>query len=155
MEIEIVENKKQSLYVYNSDELLFYSTIKFNFLKKNLIKIFDFNNQLILELESHVTPFRSTKYKILFQNIKIENITDDFLGFDEDKILKNIKSDFLKFNQNSVYLYNGIKVAEIKQKLWESQQRIMLNIDEEFLSFSNFIIIHVLSTKTGYNSISD
>ncbi len=152
MEIEIVENKKQSLYVYKADELLYYSTIKFNWLNKNLIKIFNSNNDLVLEIQRHTGPFRSTTYKILFQNIKIKDVTDDSLSFDEDKILKNIKNDFLSFNQNSIYLCNEIKVAEIKQKLWNSPQKIILNVDEKFLDFLNFIIIHVLLTKTGHNS---
>ncbi len=153
MEIEIIENKKQSLYVYKADELLFYSTIKFNWHRKNLVKIFNSNEDLIFELQSYAAPFRSTKYKILYQNLNIENITDDFLRFDEDKILKNKRSDFLSFNQNSFYLHNGIKIAETKQKLWDSPQRIMLNLDENFLELLTLIIIHILSIKTGFNSI--
>ncbi|MGN7812733.1 hypothetical protein [Flavobacterium sp. 22076] len=155
MEIEIVENKEQNLFVYKDEKLLFYSTIKFNWLRKNLIKIFDSNHKLILEIQSYETPFRSLKYKILFQDSNIEDISEDLIYFDGGKTIKNQKSDFLSFNQNCFYTYKGNKVAETKQKLWNSPQKIILNIDEKDLNLLKFIIIHILSRKTGYNSNTD
>ncbi|KRD10516.1 hypothetical protein ASE21_12530 [Flavobacterium sp. Root901] len=155
MKIEIIEDKKQSLFVYNNDELLFYSVIKFNWLRRNSIKIFDGNDNLIIELKTYESPFRSSKYKIQFQDENIQIITEDYISVDENIILKNNRSTFLSFNQNCFYTYGENKVAETKQKLWNSPQKIILNIDEKYLSFLKFIVIHILSTKTGSNSNSD
>ncbi|MTH16736.1 hypothetical protein [Flavobacterium sp. LC2016-01] len=155
MKIEIVENREQSLFVYNDDELLFHSTIKFNWLRKNLVKIFDSSDKLIFELQCYEAPFKTSKYKILFQDFNIKEITEEYICFDEDKTLTNQKSDFLSFNQNCFYTYKENKVAETKQKLWNSPQKIILNINEKDMNLLKFIIIHVLSTKTGYNSNSD
>ena len=97
MDIEFVENKKQSLYAYKDDELLFYSTIKFNWLRKNLVKIFDFNDDLILELLSYESPFGSAKYEILFQNKEktkdIIEITGVYIS-DHNKILRRTKANY-------------------------------------------------------------
>lgn len=156
MEIKIIENKKQSLYVYKNDELLFYSTIKFNWTRKNLVKIFNSNDELIIEVQSYEPMFGSAKYKIIFQNkeeIKdcIIGITEDQIFFNDNKILNKQNSDFLSFNQNCLYFFNKIMIAKIEQKMWNSPQKIILNIDEKESNFLN-VIIHVLIVRTGYDS---
>ena len=159
MKIEIVENRKQSLFAYKNDELLFYSTIKFNWLKKNLVKIFDSNDDLILELQSYEPPFSSAKYKILFQNIEktkdISEITEIDMFFNLNKSLRKTKGNYFSFNINFSYFSETIKIADIKQKFWSSTQKMYLEINDENIDFLNYIMIHILSTRTGYNSNVD
>ncbi|KQX00624.1 hypothetical protein [Flavobacterium sp. Root420] len=159
MKIEIVENRKQSLFAYKNDELLFYSTIKFNWLKKNLVKIFDSNDDLILELQSYEPPFSSPKYKILFQDIEktkdISEITEIDMFFNLNKSLRKTKGNYFSFNTNFSYFSETIKIADIKQKFWSSTQKMYLEINDENIDFLNYIMIHILSTRTGYNSNVD
>lgn len=97
MEVEIVENRKQSLFAYKNGELLFYSTIKFNWLKKNLVKIFDSKDNLLLELQSYDAPFRPLNLKVLSQNIdktkNIIQISEYEIVFNENKKLMSQKQD--------------------------------------------------------------
>jgi len=159
MTVEILEDKKQSLFAYKNNDLLFYSTIKFNWLKKNLIKIFDSNGNLILELQSHNPPFSSSKYKILFQNKErtkdIIEISEIKLFFSLNKSLRKTKGNYFSFNTNFSYFSETIKIADIKQKFWSSSQKLSLEINPENIDFLNHIIIHILSTRTGYNSNVD
>lgn len=159
MTVEILEDKKQSLFAYKNNDLLFYSTIKFNWLKKNLVKIFDSNDNLILELQSHNPPFSSSKYKILFQNKEktkdISEISEIKLFFNLNKSLRKTKGNYFSFNTNFSYFSETIKIADIKQKFWSSSQKLSLEINPENIDFLNHIIIHILSTRTGYNSNVD
>ncbi|WP_431241583.1 hypothetical protein ACQ9BO_16265 [Flavobacterium sp. P21] len=158
MEIEIIENNKQSLFVYKNGELLFYSTIKFNFLRKNIIKIFDSNDELVLELKSYQTPFSSAKFEILFQNKDktndINEITEVYLTFDHNQTIRRIGENHFSFNLKSSYFINKIKIADIKLKFWTSTQKMSLNLNLEYEEFLDSIIFHILSTRTGYNSNS-
>nr|WP_294781324.1 hypothetical protein [uncultured Flavobacterium sp.] len=88
MEIEIVENKKQSLYVYENDELLFYSIIDFKWTKKNIVKVFDSKSDLMFEVESQKLPFRFQKIKILFQKTK------------KEKNINALNYNYILFNEN-------------------------------------------------------
>ncbi|MFG4002389.1 hypothetical protein [Flavobacterium aquidurense] len=157
MDIEFVENKKQSLYAYKDDELLFYSTIKFNWLRKNSVKIFDFNDDLILELLSYESPFGSAKYEILFQNKEktkdIIEITGVYIS-DHNKILRRTTANYFSLNNSFSYFLEGNTIADVKEKFWSSSQKMSLKIDVEKGEFLNNIIIHILSTRTGYNSNS-
>lgn len=75
MEIEILQDKKQSLYVYKNDELLFYSKIKFNFTNR-IVAIYNQNDILVLEVKYKMTLINNF-YKILFQNeLVTENISE-------------------------------------------------------------------------------
>lgn len=156
MEIEIVENKKQNLYVYENDVLLFYSTIDFKWTRNNIIKIFDYKDDLNLEIEDSNGLFWSRKFKILFKKMTEEkNIKDfsfDHILFNENVKLKRQKDDFFALNQNFSYSLNGIRIAEAKQKMWNSPQKIALEIDDRYLDFKDFIIIHILIIRTGFNS---
>lgn len=155
MEVEIIENNKQSLFVYKNGELFFFSTIKFNFFKKNLVKIFDSNDELILELESYERPFSSAKFEILFQNKDktkdINEITKVCLTFDQDKTIRRIGENHFSFNLKSSYFINKIKLADIRLKFWSTTQKMSLNLNLEGEEFLNSIIFHILSTRTGYN----
>jgi hypothetical protein len=156
MKIEFLENRKQSLFAYQNGELLFYSTIKFNWLKKNLVKIFDYNDDLIIELQTYESPFSSAKYKILFQNIEktrdISEITETNLFFNFDKSLRKTKGNIFSFNTSFSYFLDRTKIADIKQKFWSTSQKMSLEINDENVEFLDYLIIHVLSTRTGYNS---
>ena len=158
MEIEIIEDYKQSLFVYKNGELLFYSTIKFSFLRKNIIKIFDSNDELVLELKSYETPFSLAKFEILFQNKdktkNINEITKVYLTFDQNQTIRRIGENHFSFNLKSSYFINKIKLADIKLKFWTSTQKMSLNLNLEYEEFLDSIIFHVLSTRTGYNSNS-
>ncbi|UWY27169.1 hypothetical protein N4T20_15710 [Flavobacterium sp. TR2] len=156
MKIELVENKKQSLYVYENDILLFYSTIDFKWTKKNIIKIFDDKDDLILEIEILQLPFKLQKIKILFQKTieekVIKDFTYDYILFNKNENLKRQKDDFFDLNQNYSYSLKGIKIAQTKQKMWNSPQKISLEINDQYLYYKNLIIIHILVMRTGFNS---
>lgn len=152
MEIEIVENKKQSLYVYRNDELLYYSTVEFNWYK-TIIKIFDHNNDLVLDLENRVI-FINNYYKILFQKENLLNdisdITDDHILFNKNKKLKKkYNNRFISMNWNYHYTFEETRIAEVTQNLWKSPRRILLNMNDENLDFLHSIIFHILAVQTG------
>lgn len=138
--------------------MLFYSTIKFNWFRKNLIKIFDSNDDLILELQSYEPVFSSGRYKILFQN---KNKTKDIILIDkiyisnQNVMLRRTQENIFSFNTNFSYFLDEIKVADIKHKFWSSLQKIFVKIDNENIELLDQIIIHILSIRTGYNSNSD
>ncbi|MCD9573931.1 hypothetical protein [Flavobacterium soyae] len=155
MEIEIIEDKNQNLFVYKDGKLLFYSTIKFNWLRKNLIKIFDSNDDLILELQSYEPVFSSAKYEILFQDKdKIKDIIEINKSYisNQDTILRITPENIFSFNTDFSYFLDGIKVADIKHKFWSSSQKISVLFDNENIELLDQIIIHILSIHTGYNS---
>jgi hypothetical protein len=156
MEIEIVEDKKQSLYVYENDKLLFYSTIDFKWTGNNIIKIFDSKDDLNLEIEDYNGFLWSQKFKISFQKTREErNINDftyDYISFDENENLKRQKEDFFALNQNCFYSLKGTKIAQTKQKMWNSPQKIILEINDKYLDLKDLIIIHILVIRTGFNS---
>lgn len=156
MEIKILENKKRSLYAYKNDELLFYSTFKFNWLRKNLVKIFDSNDELIIELQSYEPPFGSTKYKILYQNNEktknVSQITETHIFFNLNKSIRRTRGNYFSFNTKFSYFSDIIKISDIKEKFWSSLQNLSLTIDIENIDFLDQIIIHILSTRTGYDS---
>ena len=152
MEIEIIENKKQNLYVYKNDDLSFYSTIHVNWTNRN-IKIYNQDDNLLLNVKVQTLLFKTT-YKILFQselmNKAVSNITDYHIFFDQNKNLKLSLNNF-SFNPNFSYFLGETKIAYVKQKIWSSLQKITLYIDDENLEFLDQIIIHLLVKKTGFN----
>ncbi|MBS7253905.1 hypothetical protein [Flavobacterium branchiicola] len=158
MEIKIIEDKKQSLYAYKNDQLLFYSTIKFNWLRKNLVRIFDSNDQLVLELQISETPFGSAKFKILFQNkglIKdVTEITKTNILFDGNKKIRKTSENLFSFNLKSSYFLEKSKIADVEGKFWTTTQKFYIDFDSEYEEFLNLVIIHILATRTGYNSNS-
>ncbi|CAA9201987.1 hypothetical protein [Flavobacterium collinsii] len=153
MTIEFTEDKKQSFFAYKNDELLFYSTIKFNWLRKNLVKIFNSNNDLILELQSYEPVFSSPKYKILFQNKQktkdISEITELNLFFDINKKIRKTNENLFSFKTSFSYYSTTTKIADLKVKYWSS--KMSLQINDENIEFLDPIIIHLLSTYTGHN----
>lgn len=155
MEINIVEKKDQNLYVYHNEELLFYSKLKWNWFKRNVITVFNKNDELVIEFQSYVS-FYSTKFKILKQNKEkisdINNIEENVVNIGENVSIKRVIENHFAFNWNFIYRHNGNKIAEVKQKLYGFPQRIFLNIVEENNEFKNAIIIHILAIRTGFSS---
>ena len=84
IQIEIIEKKDQNLYVYQNENLLFYSKLKWNWLKRNVVTIFDENNDLVIEFQSY-TSFFITKFKILKQDndktYKISKINVAYINY--------------------------------------------------------------------------
>ncbi len=66
--------------------------------------------------------------------------------------MKRQKDDFFAINQNFSYSLNGIKIAQIKQKTWNSAQKINVEINNQYLDFKDLILIHILIIRTGFNS---
>ena len=155
MEIEIIEKKDQNLYVYQNSNLLFYSKLKWNYLKRNVITIFDENDEIVIEFQSY-TLFFISKFKILKQvnNTinKITNISDDFISYGKNKNIEKEIDNYFSFNLNFSYFYKKRKIAEVKQKLYSFPQKILLKIDEKDIEFRNSVVIHILAIRTGYLS---
>ena len=154
MEIEILQDKKQSLYVYKNDELLFYSKVKSNW-NNRIITIYNHNDILLLEVKYKMT-FIKTYYKILYQN---ELVTENISEITNTRIIYNfgkrlyIKQDyFIALDGNFSYYFKEIRVSQLKQKNWVSKPKISLNIDDENLEFLNPVILHILAIRAGYNS---
>lgn len=154
MELEIVQDKKQGLYVYKNDELLFYSKVKFNW-TNTIITIYDRNDILVLEVKYKMT-FIKTYYKILFQNElvteSISEITDTRIIFGIDKRLYTKQDYFIAISGNFSYYFKEFRVSQLKQKNWVSKPKILLSINDENLEFLNPVILHLLAIRAGYSS---
>jgi hypothetical protein len=154
MEIEIVQDKKQSLYVYKDDELLFYSKVKFNW-NNIIISIYDQHDIVVLEIEYKMT-FLKTYYNILFQNElltkNISEITDTRIIFDSDKRLYIKQDYFFSLQGNFSYYLKEVKISQLKQKVWISKPKLLLNINDQNLDFLNPVIFHILAIRAGNNS---
>ncbi|MXO04238.1 hypothetical protein [Flavobacterium sp. HBTb2-11-1] len=154
MEIEILQDKKRSLYVYKNNELSFYSKVKFNWANR-ITKIYNHDNILLLEVEYKMTLINS-HYKILFQNELVKEniveITDTRIVFDTNERLYTKQGYFIAINGNFSYYFKEIRVSQLKQKNWVSNPKILLNINDENLEFLNLIIFHILATGAGYSS---
>jgi hypothetical protein len=119
MEIEIIQDKKQRLYVYKNEKLLFYSKVKFNFANR-IIAIYNQNNILLLEVKYKMTLINNY-YKILFQNelVKesiLEEITNTRIIFDYDKRLYIKQDYFFNITGNFSYYFKKNRVSQLKQK---------------------------------------
>ncbi|SNR92796.1 hypothetical protein [Flavobacterium sp. ov086] len=154
MEIEIVQDKKQSLYVYRDDELLFYSKVKFNWTNR-IITIYNDNNILLLEVKYKMSFFNSY-YNILFQNElftkNISEITDTRIIFGFGKRLYIKQDYFISLDGNFSYYFKETKISQVKQKTWVSKPKMLLNINDENLEFLHPVILHILAIRAGYNS---
>ena len=153
--IEIIEKKDQNLYVYQNENLLFYSKLKWNWLKRNVVTIFDEKNDLVIEFQSY-TSFFITKFKILKQDndktYKISKINDAYINYGKNINLKKETDNHFSFNLNFSYFYKKRKVAEVKQKLYSFPQKIHINIEEKNIEFRNLVIVHIFAIRTGYSS---
>ncbi|MHC0441852.1 hypothetical protein [Flavobacterium sp. 3-210] len=149
MEIEIIEKQEQCLFVYEEDELLFYSTVKFNWFSR-IIKIYNPFDVLVLELK-----FDNFSYQVLHQNKfmtkDVYKIDEKALFFNKDKRLYIKSKWFITFNHNFNYFFKGNKIADVKQNIWSLITKYQLNINNESLEFRNQLIFHVLAIKTGYS----
>lgn len=154
MEIEIVQDKKQSLYVYKNYELLFYSNVEFNFTNR-IITIYNHNDILLLEVKYKMT-FIKTYYKILFQNgllsEEISEITNTRIIFGSGKRLYIKQDYFISIDGNFSYYFKESKISQLKQKSWISNSKMSLNINDENVEFLNPILFHVLAIRAGHNS---
>lgn len=154
MEIEILQDKRQSLYVYKSDELLFYSKVKFSWVNR-ITAIYDHNDILLLEMNYKMT-FLNTYYKILFQNELVKEhvleITNTRIVFDYDKRLYIKQDYFFNITGNFSYYFKEVRAAQLKQKNWVSKPKMLLIVNDENLEFLNPIIFHILAIRAGYNS---
>ena len=94
----------------------------------------------------------------MFQNKNITKditeITKTSLSFNQNRTIKRISEKYFSFNLKHSYFLDKIKLADMKGKFWSTTQKISLNLNMEHEEFINPIIIHILSTKTGYNSNS-
>lgn len=154
MEIEILQDKKQNLFVYKNDQLLFYSKVKFNFTNR-IVAIYNQNDILLLEVKYKMTLINSC-YKILFQNELVKEnileITNTRIIFDYNKRLYIKQDYFFNIIGNFSYYFKEIRVSQLKQKNWVSKPMMLLSINDENLEFLNPVIFHILAIRAGYNS---
>lgn len=154
MEIEILRDKKQNLYVYKNKELLFYSKLKSNW-TNSIVEIYNEDDTLLLEVQYKMTLINSY-YKILFQNELVKEniveITDTRIIFD-NKRLYTKQDYFIAISGNFSYYFKEIRICRLKQNNWISKPKILLNINDENLEFLNLVIFHILATGAG--NISD
>lgn len=154
MVIEIVQDKKQNLYVYKNEELLFYSKVKFNW-SNRIIAIYDNKDILILEVKYKMT-FIKTYYKILFQNEliteNISEITNTRIIYDYGKRLYIKQDYFISLDGNFSYYFKEFRVSQLKQKIWVSKPKMLLTVNDESLQFLNPVIFHILAIRAGCNS---
>ncbi|WP_433830689.1 hypothetical protein [Flavobacterium anhuiense] len=151
MEIDILYTK-EGLRVCKDDNLLFYSKGNSNFINR-IVKVFNPNNNLLLELKIIDLIFKN-KYKILFQN-------QDLLGFNITHVnyydmsldggtsfKKRYNNRIISFNWNYYYLYGETKIAQVKHNVKDHPNMMVVNVNDDNLSFLNWILIHVLLTRT-------
>ncbi|AWK06062.1 hypothetical protein HYN56_18250 [Flavobacterium crocinum] len=153
MEIEILQDKKRSLYVYKNNELLFYSKVKSNWANR-ITEIYNHDDVLLLEVKHKMTLIKSY-YKILFQNELVKEdiveITDTRIIFDSNKRLYTKQDYFIAINGNYSYYFKENRVSQLKQKNWVSNPKIFLSINDENLEFLNPVIFHILAIEAGYS----
>jgi hypothetical protein len=151
MKISIIEKDGQNLYACKDDKLIFYSHIKYNHFKRNVLKIFDGNNHQILELKLF-RPFLNTRYKIISQDKTvtkdISKISDSEVCFEQIKLIQRKREHFFALNLNASYFSENRHIADVKQKMWYSSKKIQLLIEEKDSEFLKIIIIHILATCT-------
>ncbi|WP_163410942.1 LURP-one-related/scramblase family protein [Flavobacterium ajazii] len=149
MILEIIQKGTQSLFVYQDGQLLFYSVLKFNWINR-IINIYNQNDDLFLELKCR-SFFMKSNYQILFQNQSltpfINEINSRTITFNNDKHLTVNQKHFISFNYN--YYFRDTKIAELKKKIFSTSFKMILDINDENLEFSNQIIMHILSIETG------
>ena len=152
MEFKIIEQKNRGLNIYKNENVIFYSTIKRNWLNTNLIEIFDNSGNKIIELKR--TGLFTDKIKIINQNVELsENIS-------EIKTLKicygkniQIKSSITIFpflNPKKFYL-NNIKIGTLKEK-FKSKKEFILSIEEKNIEYLNPILFYVLAINTDFEN---
>ncbi|MCM0667190.1 hypothetical protein [Flavobacterium tyrosinilyticum] len=153
MEIEIIEKQNQSLFVYKEGGLLFYSTVKFNWISR-IIKIYNPYDVLALELK-YGSFFQKSTYLILHQNKfmtkLISDIDSKILIFDNNKRLLTKSAHFFSLSHNFNYFFEGKIIAQVKQNIFSIQTKYLLNVNDENLELLDQIIFHLLSIKTGYS----
>lgn len=149
MILEIIQKRRQSLFVYQDGKLLFYSVVRFNWINR-IINIYNENDDLLLELK-YRSFFMKSNYKILFQNQSlnpfINEINSRSITFNTDKHLTVDSKYFISFNYN--YYFRDTKIAELKKKIFSTSSKMTLELNDENLEFSYLIIMHVLSIETG------
>ncbi|PXY47243.1 hypothetical protein [Flavobacterium hydrophilum] len=149
MILEIIQKGRQSLFVYQDGNLLFYSVVKFNWINR-IINIYNQNDDLLLELKCR-SFFMKSNYKILFQNQSlnpfINEINSRSITFNTDKYLTVDSKYFISFNYN--YYFRDTKIAELKKKIFSISSKMTLELNDENLEFSDQIIMHILSIETG------
>jgi hypothetical protein len=149
MEIEIIEKQNHSLFVYKEGQLLFYSTVKFNWFNK-IIKVYNPYDVLALELKND--PFY---FEIFHQNKfmtrLICKINNEAIIFNNNKRLYVKTAYFISINNNFNYFFEGRKIAQVKQKIVSFSTKFLLTVNDENLEFLDQIIFHVLSIKTGFS----
>ncbi|MDO8317452.1 MAG: hypothetical protein Q7T12_08015 [Flavobacterium sp.] len=152
MEFKIIEQKNRGLNVYKNEDLIFYSTIKTNWLKTNLIKIFDKSGNKIIELNK--TGIFTDKIRILNQNIEFtKNIS-------EIKTLKicygksiQIKTSIIifPFLKPKIFYYNNGPIGVLKEN-FKPKKEFTLTIEEENIEFLNPIIFYILTINTDFEN---
>lgn len=152
MEIDIRYAKKVSLQAFKNEELLFYSTVNHNLFSRN-IKVFSNDDNLVLEIKITDLIF-TNHYKILFQNNNfidpIEWIDVGHIYFSKSKILKKrYNNRIISFYWDYYYIYEDIKVAQIKHKVKNSSSKMSIIIEDQYACFRNKILIHILAVRTA------
>ncbi|MNX13969.1 hypothetical protein D3C86_437810 [compost metagenome] len=152
MEIDIVYTK-EGLSAYKDDNLLFYSKGSFNFINR-IVKLFNDNDKLLLEVKIIDLIFID-KYKIFFQDQDLlgYNITQmDYYEMCLDRgtsIKKRYNNRIISFNWNYYYLYEQNKIAQVKHNVKYYPILMVVNVNDENLSFVNLLLIHILLTRTN------
>lgn len=149
MEIEII-HKNRGLRAFKDNTLLFYSTAKINIFKR-FIKVFNYDDILVLELKITDLIFK-TSYKILFQNndliSHVTRISYDDIFFDKnDSLNKRFNNRTISFNWDYCYFYKNVKITQIKHNTKKYPCIMVLDIEEKNLNFLDQILIHILSTR--------
>lgn len=151
MEIDILYTK-EGLGARKDDNLLFYSKRNFNFINR-IVKVFNYNNDLLLELKIIDLIFKN-KYKILFQNQDLLGCNIIKMNYHEmyldggESIKKRYNNRIISFNWNYYYLYKQTKIAQVKHNVKYHPNMMVVNINDENLSFVNLLLIHILLTRT-------
>jgi hypothetical protein len=152
VEFKIIEQKNRGLNIYKNENIIFYSTIKRNWLNTNLIEIFDNSGNKIIELKR--TGLFTDRITIINQNIELSGNISEIktlkICYGENIQIKSSITIFPFLNPKKFYS-NNIQIGTLKEK-FKSKKEFILYIEERNIEYLNPILFYILAINTSFEN---
>lgn len=149
MELKVIASINKDLEIFKNDEKIFYSTIKYLWLRK-IIEVFNAKDEKLIEIK--YAGFFTETYKIISQsdilNLKIKSINDsEILLNDNSKIQKSRYS--FGFKSRSAYMHKGEKIATSEENYWFWKRKFVIKIETIDSELLNILAMVILIYENG------